>query len=165
MDRCGARVHQTRPEPVNLNHQVELLMRFIFTTILITLINAHNALADAPERPVGSLTISEVSASAGELGGSSIVRLLIQNDGATAISFLGVSSPIAMHSKLMGRISATGSTAFESIVIPADGTLDLNSSHLWVTLTPIHKAFLPGEKIPLTIRFVEGDISVMAHVH
>jgi copper(I)-binding protein len=125
----------------------------------------HPVYADVPERFAGDISIKAVSASAGNIGGSSRLELSIGNDSSTGYQFLGVESPIAPVTSLMGRVNEARATALDSMPILPDETLDFNTSHLWITLEPLQKPLIAGEQFLITLRFVRGDVSITAHVH
>jgi copper(I)-binding protein len=137
-----------------------------FFSILVALFSiTHTVFADVPERFAGDISIKAVSASAGNIGGSSQLELSIRNDSSTSYQFLGVESPIASVSSLMGRVDKVRATALDSMPVLPDETLDFNTSHLWITLEPLQKSLIAGEQFLITLRFVKGDVSVTAHVH
>lgn len=87
----------------------------------------------------------------------------MRNDGDTPYRFLGVDSPVALASTLMGRVDETRGAEFDSMCVLPDETLDPNPSHLWITLS-LRQPLIAGKRFPLTLRFVEGSVTVTAHV-
>ena len=138
---------------------------FLFTIAVALLGLTRFVHADIPEIFAGQVSISAVSASAGDLGGTSRLQLTIENDSRNFYQFLGAESPAATGSSLMGKIDETRATVFDSMPILPDETLNFNTSHLWITLKSLKEPLIEGEQFPLTLRFVEGAVTVTAHVH
>jgi copper(I)-binding protein len=138
---------------------------FLITIAAALLGPMYAAYADAPERFAGKISVGAVSARAGNARGSSRLELKIRNDSRTTYRFLGVTSPAASGSNIMGRVDETRTTALDSTVVLPNETLEFDTSHLWITLESLRQPLLSGEQFPVTLRFAKGSITVTAHVH
>jgi copper(I)-binding protein len=140
-------------------------MRIITSVVALCLTIAQAAVADAPELLTTSISVSDVSASAGRPGGTSRLRLTLTNDGTDSVTFLGVESNVAERSQLVGRVGAVEDHVFGSFSIPPEATLELNTSHLWLSLRTLHRPLVAGDSFPMTLMFSRGELPVTVHVH
>jgi copper(I)-binding protein len=140
-------------------------MRMITSLAILWLCTLQVAFADAPPRLAGQISVREVSASTGVVGGTSRLHLIITNDSSETLSFLGVRTGVATQSTLMGRVSATDDHALGSFPIASDESLNLDTSHLWVSLNSLRRPLTSGDSFPVTLLFTVGELPVIAHVH
>ena len=140
-------------------------MRMIASVVLLCLSMLQVVFADEPALLAGQISVREVSASRGALGGTSRLLFIITNDGIEAVHFIGVRSDVAGKSVLIGRVGALDSQAFGSFSIEPDEALNLSTSHRWVSLRSLLRPLVVGDSFPVTLMFKTGELSVLAHVH
>lgn len=123
------------------------------------------AFADIRADFADDLTVDRVRVTSGEVGGRSIVRLRIRNDGPESRHLLAVETEVATGARLLAQISKSKVVAIESITIGSESVLDLSSSHQWIEMGPLEQRLTSGEKIQMKLVFVNGSFPVEAHVH
>ncbi len=141
-------------------------LRILGSILFVWLSFVAFALADAPEIFAGRISISDVSASAARAGEDSRLRFTLSNDGADVLNFLGTETDVARQAVLTGRVGHSHeSSALDSLTIAPDEILDLNTSHLWVSLQELHRPLIVGDTFAVTLRFSRGNLPVIVHVH
>ena len=121
--------------------------------------------ADAPEVLTARVTVSAVNTLVADQGRSTRLKLRIRNDGSDVLNFLGVTSEVAEGSKLRGRIGHSHKNGLESLAIPPEETLELDTSHLWLSLEKLSRPLTAGETFQATLLFSSGKLPVVVHVH
>lgn len=129
------------------------------------LVAAVPAKADQPPDHHGHVTVEDVWVSPASEAGPAILRLRILNETHSHMHLLGVATPLAKGSQIIGRISDHQTARLGSIGIPPDDALDLTTNHLWIELGPLSQEFRQGDLIPIELVFVRGRIHADAHVH
>ncbi len=123
------------------------------------------ALGDAPELPYGRVSITDVNATHAELSGTSKLRFSVENGLGAVFHLLEITTPVADTAVIVGRIGPDGTAVLDSAAVPQYGTLDLNTSHLWVELKGLTKALVAGDEFPVELNFGSFRIEALAHVH
>lgn len=132
---------------------------------LSALVAAEPVRADQPPDHHGSVIVEDVWLTPANEAGQAILRLRILNETHSSMHLLGVATPLAKDSQIIGRISDHRTARLGSIGIRPDGALDLTTSHLWIELGPLSREIRQGELIPIELVFVRGRIHADAHVH
>lgn len=121
--------------------------------------------ADQPADHHGRITVEDVWVTPANEAGRAILRLRILNGTHSPMHLLGVATPIAKGSQIIGRVSSHQAASLGSISILPDDRLDFTTSHLWIELGPLSREIQQGELIPIELVFVRGRIPADAHVH
>lgn len=129
------------------------------------LLLAARAAADEALPLAGALTIDAPFVAAAPAGRCTKVRFRIENETSQDLHLLGVRTDVSDVSRLVARVDPTASVTLESIGVGAGETLDLASSHLWYELCGLRRPLLSGDRIAITLDFVDGSVSVPFHVH
>jgi copper(I)-binding protein len=129
------------------------------------LVAAVPASADQPPDHHGRVTVENVWVTPANEAEQAILRLRILNETHSPMHLLGVASPLAKGSQIVGRISDHRTARLGSIGIRPDDMLDLTTSHLWIELGPLSREIRQGDLIPIELVFVRGRIHADAHVH
>ena len=132
---------------------------------LLLLLSARPVAADSIVRLGNDLKIDSTSAQPAPAGGCTRVRLRVVNEGTRNVNLLGASSAVAEQTLLVARIDPINAVSLPSIAIPAQETLDLDSSHLWLELCGLNKPLAPGDSFTLTVEFVGWRTDVDVDVH
>ena len=136
----------------------------VFAILAVTLC-LDPAAADTPVDLSGGIRIEAATATPAIIGGTSRIRFRIVNDSATTIHLLGISTAIAVNAELVAAIGSKRSAILESIVVPALETLDLSTSHLRFEISPLNRGLATGDEFPVNFVFVNGEVTVVVHVH
>lgn len=127
------------------------------------------ARADLPPLHAGHVVVEQAFATPGQVSGSSQLRFRIRNDAAQSFHLMGVRTAVAGSARIVARTSDTETTDMDSIVVPADGVLDLLTSHMWVSLEDLSVDLDPGSEFDaeLILHFPSGSwtMTVQVHVH
>lgn len=129
------------------------------------LVAAGPVRADQPPDHNGLVTVETVWAIPASEAGKTVLRLRILNQTHSPLHLLGVATPLAKDSQIIGRISDHQTARLGSIGIRPDDMLDLTTSHLWIELGPLSHEIRQGDLIPIELVFVRGRIHADAHVH
>ena len=103
-----------------------------------------------------------VAANAGE---DTQVQLLIVNQGQTALHLKSVSSAEAEGSRIDTAVTPGKNVDLEILTIPPNETLNLETFHQRLFLARLKRDLVPGQELEIQLHFLEGDLSVVAHVH
>jgi len=123
------------------------------------------AAADPAPSHHGRITVENVWITPGRTGDQSMLRFRIINESEDPVHLLGVTTPIALDTRIIGRIGDHETATFESVSVRADTDLDLTSDHMWIELGPLTREVKSGETIPLELVFLRTRIRTEAHVH
>lgn len=143
-------------------------MKRLATILIALLCSAEAVIADAPEHPYGRLFVTAVNATEGkgrEGRGASRLRLTVSNETGEDFHLQGVVTPVAESAVLVGRAGQSEAVALDSVLVPQDGVLDLNTLHMWVKLTHLRRALSSGDEFSVELDFGGFRIVVDAHVH
>ena len=102
-------------------------MKRLATILIALLCSAEAVIADAPEHPYGRLFVTAVNATEGKVGGASLLRLTVSNETGEDFHLQGVVTPVAESAVLVGRTGQSEAVALDSVLVPQDGVLDLNT--------------------------------------
>lgn len=151
---------------------IEMLFRVPRRIALATVISAllamaasTAAIADAAPENLYGLRIEDARVAAAQVGGDSVLRVQIVNEGAEPLLFLGAQSEIFGASIILARTQHSGPAVLESVTVPVEETLDLASNHLLVKLSGLRREFNAGETVSLNLSFLRGTVPIQAHVH
>lgn len=131
----------------------------------LVLLSTNPVAADATLRVGDDLKIDSTSTQPAPAGGCTRVRLRLVNDGTNDVHLLGGSSAVAERARLVARIDPVNAVTLPSIAIPAQETLDLDSSHLWFELCGLNRPLATGDSFTLTVEFVGWRADVDVDVH
>ncbi len=141
------------------------------TLLWIAVVSAAAVNAGAPARSDqgpdhhNQMVIENVWATPASVGGRSILRLRIVNEGHEHARLLGAETSVAEEARIVGRIGNRETTTFSSISIRPDSALDFTTDHLWIELGPLKRPILAGESVPVELVFVRSRMHLDAHVH
>jgi len=136
-----------------------------FSAILLLSSVPNTAKADpAPEIFYGA-TIEGAQLDASDIGETSMLRFRIVNDGAEPLILLGATSDDFGRSKILAYTSHATPVDLESVAVPIEEELGLDSFHLTIELSELKTKFRAGQIITLNLAFVRGEIPIQAHVH
>lgn len=113
----------------------------------------------------GQMIVENVWVTPARKGERSTLHLRLTNDGYDHAHLLGVETPVASDTRIVGRIGDHKTATFDSVSVRADSDLDLTSDHMWIELGPLAREVKAGESIPLELVFVRSRMRVDAHVH
>ena len=111
------------------------------------------------------IVIENVWATPASVGGKSILRLRILNEGHDHAHLLGIETSVAEEARIVGRTGDQETTTFGSIGVRADSALDFTSDHMWIELGPLNRPIRAGESVSVELVFVRSRLHVDAHVH
>jgi len=133
-----------------------------FWLVSLTAIFGATGLATADPLPsyYGQIIVEDVWATPGQVGDLATLRLRIVNEGRDPVHLLGVESPVALDSRIVGRIGDQETANFESVSVRADNDLDLTRDYMWIELGPLMREVKPGESIPLELVFLRSRIQL-----
>jgi copper(I)-binding protein len=140
--------------------------RFLTSAVIgcFVALHAQPGWGDVPEYVGIDVVIEEPTATPGPVGGKSDLRFRVVNDGHHNLTFSGLETPVAEQSRLIATADALG-TVLESVSIAAGETLDFTTRHLRYEIFPLRRSLARGEEFPVTLKFVEFEVSVIFHVH
>ena len=151
---------------------IEMLFRVPRRIALATEINAllamaasTTAIADAAPENLYGLRIEDARVAAAQVGGGSVLRVRIVNEGAEPLLFLGAKSKEFGTSIILARTQHSHPAVPESVTVPVEESLDLASHHLLVKLSGLRREFNAGETVSLNLSFLRGTVPIQAHVH
>src|SRR3546814_6862026 len=107
--------------------------------------------ADQPPDHHGRVTVENVWVTPANEAGQAILRLRILNDTHSPMHLLGVATPLAKNSQIVGRISDRQTARLGSIGIRPDGALDLTTIHLCIDLGPLSRSIMHGDLLDLML--------------
>ena len=140
-------------------------MKRLATILIALLCSAEAVIADAPEHPYGRLFVTAVNATEGTAGGARRLRLTVSNETGEDFHLQGVVTPVAESAVLVGRTGQSEAVALDSVLVPQDGVLDLNTLHMWVKLTHLRRALSSGDEFSVELDFGGFRIVVEPHIH
>jgi hypothetical protein len=111
--------------------------------------------AAAHEELSGDITIEHPWAMPGKAGGTTRVFMLVRNDERSPVHLLRVTTPVAEAARI-GFRSIGRDEHLESVPIPPDEKLRMDTSHMWVELLNLREDLEDGETFPATIQFSDG---------
>lgn len=121
--------------------------------------------ADVPTEIGNRILVAAPTATPAGVGGRSIVRFRIVNEGQSKVVLLGMSTAVAPNAQLVASLGSSHSTVLDSIAIPAGEALDLTTSHIRLEIFPLRRSLVSGDMFPATLNFVDFSVTVSLHVH
>ncbi len=109
--------------------------------------------------------VESVRIAAANAGEDAQIRLRIVNEGQSALHLRGVSSSAADGSRIDTEITLGKSIDLEVLTIPPNETLNLETFHQRLFLSRLKRDLASGQELEIQLHFLEGDLSVIAHVH
>ena len=137
---------------------------FTFALVLATTLS-FSVKSDELDVLTTQISLSSVSLAQGALGDSSRLRFILENESSSALTFIGVDSPVAEDSTIRVRIDATDYATLESYSLKSGAILNFDTTHLWVELDALSQPLVSGDLIPISLKFVTGTLETRAHVH
>ena len=111
--------------------------------------------AAAHEELSGDITIEHPWAMPGKAGATTRVFMLVRNDERSPVHLLRVTTPVAEAARI-GFRSPGRDEHLDSLSVPPDGSLRMDTSHMWVELLNLREDLEDGETFPATIHFSDG---------
>ena len=136
----------------------------LVTAIAISLPGAP-ALADETIEALSGVLIEAVTATPALAGGTTLVRLKIDNASGEDLTLTGVRSRMARTGALVMRQSITGEIDIPMLTILENEVLDLRSSHIWAELRGLAGPLGEGDLLEFDLLFIKARVSVTADVH
>lgn len=121
--------------------------------------------ADELPDTYGRMRVENVWVTPAPAGGYSTLHFRIVNDGHDEAHLMGVKTPVAAKTRIVGRVSDHKAVAIESLGIRADSDVAVGSDHTWIELGPLTREMRPGQTIPVEFVFARRRLSARAHVH
>lgn len=161
MTESALRLRPSKTMPIAARLALALLV-WVLAAVLMA-----PARADLPPVHAGHIVIEQAFATPGQVGGSSQLRFRIRNDTAQSFHLMGVRTAVAGSAQIVARTSDLETTVMDSIVVPADGVLDLLTSHMWMALEDLSVDLEPGGEFDaeLILHFPNGSWTVTLQVH
>jgi copper(I)-binding protein len=126
---------------------------------------AGTAKADEPPDHHGQIIVEDVWVTPATEDSRSMLHFRITNEGYDHVHLLGVETPVAGHTRIVGRIGDHKTATLDSFGVSTNSSLDLTSGHLWIELRQLTRDLKAGESIPLELVFVRSRMLLNAHVH
>lgn len=123
------------------------------------------ARAHVDAEPLNDVLIEAAEATAGAVGGRSIVQFRIDNDSDRDLVLVEVDSPLADTSALVARGPVPGGREVVMLSLPSDDSLDFATDHIGVELRGLRRELKPGETVPLRLVFASEAVDAQVHVH
>lgn len=140
-------------------------MRSLLLIAVALIAGLPAARADTPLDVGSNILIEAATAIPARQGEFSCIRFRIVNDSTAAFHIIGIDTPLAQEARLVAHIDQGEYRVLDSIGVAAGETLDLSTSHLWYEVGPIVRDLRAGETFDITLKFVEGQLTVPVHVH
>lgn len=140
----------------------KLLAKGLVAMLVLT---GSTAVADTEIEMGGGAKVENVRIDAAKAGGDAQIRLLIVNEGQTALHLRGISSVAAQGSRIDTEIDSGKSIELNMLTIPPNETLDFETFHQRLFLSRLKRNLEPGQELKIRFHFLEGELSAVAHVH
>lgn len=148
---------------------VEMTVAALILGCAVVIASIGPARADLPPVFAGNVIVAGAFATPAEIGGSSRLGLRIENDTARGFHLMGVQTPVSPATRIVARLSSVETTTLDSMVIPADGVLDLDTTQIWIALDDLTAPLAVGDKFPaeLILHFSTSTatMAIQVHVH
>tara|TARA_R110002072_G_scaffold1084_8_gene8964 strand:- start:461 stop:952 length:492 start_codon:yes stop_codon:yes gene_type:complete len=155
-----------RAFPLSPNANRILLLWLAATGFILALFLIGSTATADTEIDIGNgVRVESVRIAAANAGEDAQIQLLIVNEGPSALHFWGVSSEAANGSRMDAEIAPGENIELETLMIPPNETLNLETFHQRLFLSRLKKDLLPGQELEIQLHFAEGYLSVVAHVH
>lgn len=125
----------------------------------VDLVVPVKALQPTSQTPQMQLNNGRVRATAPGMS-TSAAYFTIHNGGQTTVQLTGIESPVARKSELHTTVMKSGMMRMqevEALDIPAGGEVELKPGGYHVMLMGLKKAIEPGDHVPVTLSFSNGD--------
>lgn len=143
-----------------------LVLWLAATAVILTLFLIGSTATADTEIDIGNgVRVESVRIAAANVGEDAQIQLLIVNEGQSALHFWGVSSEVANGSRMDAEIAPGENIELETLMIPPNETLNLETFHQRLFLSRLKRDLLPGQEVEIQLHFVEGYLSLVAHVH
>lgn len=123
----------------------------IFAALMIAAGSAAAGVLD-----LGVLKISDPVAYAAPEGASTKLRMKLANIGPSPVFIVRLTTPVARVAEFRLNAGAEGEQPLDSLSVPADDSLTLGATTLWVELVGLNRALRPGDGFPATLVFANG---------
>ncbi|MBP7065168.1 copper chaperone PCu(A)C [Ferrovibrio sp.] len=104
---------------------------------------------------VGTLTIHHAYAEPARRGDDTLVRLAIENNGASMRQFMGLHIDVAEASQIEVKVEAERFVPITSIAIPPGELLDLRDGAR-IRLLALNRTLIAGESLEALLDFADG---------
>ena len=104
----------------------------------------------------GGIFIDHPVAMPAKAGGTSRLRLRLENETESRLNIIGLATPVAASAKLMVSVGTQQARALDSLSIAPNEELRAHTSHIWFELAGLNRDLVIGDRFPATLKFVSG---------
>lgn len=121
--------------------------------------------ADEAFEPITGVDVTEASATAAKVGGTSRLRFRIENFSGKTVVLTGVASANAETGAMLIKGKSSSAREANELIILPEEALDFKTSHIWLELRGLKKPLRNGDTTEFVLNFRQGTVPGVAHVH